>query len=104
MSEQAYSVEAIARQIIERCRADIDAALSHLEAARHILERSFPLLERWRRSAHESNIRLPAFDYMKAGMFELVEPRPRRDRLKDMHAAVRKALSDRRSRRQSASG
>ena len=105
MTDQNYSVEALTRQLIEQCRAEIHAAMLQIEAGREILKRTLPLLERWRRSAHEHGIKLPAFDFAKAGMFVLVEPAPRRRHPReDMRAAVNQALANRRSRRRSASG
>ena len=47
MAEQTYSVEAVARQIIDQIRRDIEAAFLHVEAARRILKSSRWLLDRW---------------------------------------------------------
>ncbi len=62
--DQTYSVEAAARQIIEQCRRDIEAAMLQIEAARAILAGSRWLLERWeqrrRADAITGGIHLPA--------------------------------------------
>ena len=77
MSERTYSVEEIARQIIEHCRRDIEAAMLQIEAARAILVASRWLIERWeaRRRADEisGGLRLPVYDETRAGGFVAVE-------------------------------
>ncbi|HEU5273565.1 MAG TPA: hypothetical protein VFU97_07895 [Xanthobacteraceae bacterium] len=107
MTEQAYSVEAIARQIIDHCRRDIEAATLQIEAARAILVGSDWLLERWeesRRAGPTGGIHLPAYDEDRATGFIPIEP-PRRHQRQRVASRVRPvASSGRRSHRRSASG
>jgi hypothetical protein len=113
VAEQAYSVEAVTRQIIDQIRRDIDAAFLQIEAARKILKLSRWLLERWearrRADAETGGLRLPAYDEAHAHGFVPVEedeePRGRRRRRRPARFPLRTgAASDRRSRRQSVSG
>jgi hypothetical protein len=84
VSERTHSVEDIARQIIEHCRRDIEAAMLQIEAARAILVASRWLFDRWRQADEiSSRLRLPTYDAMRAGGFvpvEDAEPAPRRHR------------------------
>lgn len=84
MAEQTHSVDTIARQIIDHCRRDIDAALLQLEAARAILVSSRWLLGRWeerrREDAITGGIHLPAYDGARAHGFVAIEDEPPRRR------------------------
>jgi len=87
LADQTNVVEAIARQIIEQCRRDLEAAALAIAAARAILESSHWLLARWeerrRADAVTGGLRLPAHDNARAGMFLSVAPaQPRRRRRK----------------------
>jgi hypothetical protein len=113
VTEQTYSVETVARQIIDHVRRDIDAALLHIEAARKILKSTHWLLDRWearrRADAETGGLRLPVYDAAHAHGFVAIEedeaPRGRRRRRRAARFPIRAGdLSDRRSRRQSASG
>jgi hypothetical protein len=84
VADQTNAVETIARQLVEHCRRDIEAAALAIAGARAILESSRWLLARWeerrRADAATGGLRLPAFDDARAGMFLAVasaEPRPR---------------------------
>ncbi|HEX4554794.1 MAG TPA: hypothetical protein VH249_12455 [Xanthobacteraceae bacterium] len=83
MAEQTNVVETIARQLVEHCRRDIEAAALAIAGARAILESSRWLLARWeerrRADAATGGLRLPAYDDARAGMFLSVAPEePRR--------------------------
>jgi hypothetical protein len=101
VAEKPYSVEAAARQIIEQCRRDIEAALVQIEAARAILKASRWLTERWeasrRTDAVTGGIHLPAYDEMRASGFVPIEepPQPRRGRRR--RRPTRFSAQDRRS-------
>ena len=87
MAEQTNVVETIARQLVEQCRRDIEAAALVIAGARAILESSRWLLTRWeerrRADAATGGLRLPAYDDARAGMFLSVAPEePRRRRRK----------------------
>ena len=107
MADQIYSVEAVARQIVDECRRDIEAAALHIAAAKAILASSRWLLGRWeerqRADAVTGGLRLPAFDAARAGMFASVAPEEprRRGRKRRIRTA---AFSDRHIRPRSASG
>ncbi len=51
MTDQFHLVETIARQAIEQCRREIDAAWAQVEAAREVLRRGRWLLARWAEQA-----------------------------------------------------
>ena len=87
MAEQTNVVETIARQLVEQCRRDIEAAALAIAGARAILESSRWLLTRWeerrRADAATGGLRLPTYDDTRAGMFLSVAPEePRRRRRK----------------------
>jgi hypothetical protein len=107
LADQIYSVERVARQIIEDCRRDIEAAALAIAAAKAILAGSRWLLGRWeerrRADALTGGLRLPAFDAARAGMFASVAPEEPRRRARKRRIRI-DALSDRRTRPRSASG
>jgi hypothetical protein len=107
VADQVYSVEAVARQVIDQCRREIAAAVIQLEAAKEILKGSQWLLARWheRRQADavSGGIRLPAYDVARAGMFLSVEPEAPRRRGRKRRFKI-DVPSDRRNRPRSASG
>ena len=78
MADQTNVVETIARQLVEQCRRDLEAAALALAGARAILDGSRWLLTRWderrRADAVTGGLRLPAFDDARAGMFLSVPP------------------------------
>ena len=78
MADQTNVVETIARQLVEQCRRDLEAAALAIAAARAILESSQWLLARWderrRADAATGGLRLPAYDDARAGMFLSVPP------------------------------
>lgn len=78
MADQTNVVETIARQLVEQCRRDLEAAALAIAAARAILESSQWLLARWderrRADAVTGGLRLPAYDDARAGMFLSVAP------------------------------
>ena len=78
MADQTNVVETIARQLVEQCRRDLDAAALALAGARAILEGSRWLLARWderrRADAVTGGLRLPTYDDARAGMFLSVAP------------------------------
>ena len=83
MADQTNVVETIARQLVEQCRRDLEAAALAIAAARAILESSQWLLARWderrRADAVTGGLRLPAYDDARAGMFlSVAPPEPRR--------------------------
>ena len=82
VSEQPYSVEAAARQIINHCRRDIEAAKLQIEAARAILVSSRWLLTRWeerrRADAVTGGIHLRAYDEARASGFIEIDDAPKR--------------------------
>jgi hypothetical protein len=83
VSERTYSVEEMARQLIENCRRDIAAAVVQIEAARAILLATRWLLERWRHAEEISaRLHLRAYDETRASGFVAVEEEepPRRRR------------------------
>jgi len=87
VADQTNVVETIARQLVEHCRRDIEAAQLAIAGARAILESSRWLLARWeerrRADAVTGGLRLPAYDNARAGMFLSVAPEePRRRRRK----------------------
>ena len=101
MAEQTYSVEAVARQIIDQIRRDIDAAFLHIEAARKILKSSRWLLDRWetnrRADAETGGLRLPAYDEARAHGFVPVEEKEEPRRRKRRRRATRLSPQERRS-------
>ena len=100
MAEQTYSVEAVARQIIDQIRRDIDAAFLHIEAARKILKSSRWLLDRWearrRTDAETGGLRLPAYDEAHAHGFVPVEDEEEPRRGKRRRRATRSLPQERR--------
>jgi hypothetical protein len=78
VADQTNVVETIARQLVEQCRRDLEAAALALAGARAILDGSRWLLTRWderrRADAVTGGLRLPAFDDARAGMFLSVPP------------------------------
>jgi hypothetical protein len=84
MTDQAYSVLALARPLIEQCRRDIQAGLDHLEAARDMLRRTRWLVTRWEAQreayAHVGAVTLANFDAARQAMFVEAKPEPRRRR------------------------
>jgi hypothetical protein len=83
VADQTNVVETIARQLVEQCRRDLEAAALAIAAARAILESSQWLLARWderrRADAVTGGLRLPAYDDARAGMFlSVAPPEPRR--------------------------
>jgi hypothetical protein len=84
MTDQTYSVMALARPLIEQCRREIQAGLDHLEAARDMLRRTRWLVARWeaQREAYASigSVTLANFDAARQAMFVEAKPEPRRRR------------------------
>jgi len=78
VADQTNVVETIARQLVEQCRRDLEAAALAIAGARAILDGSRWLLARWderrRADAVTGGLRLPAFDDARAGMFLSVPP------------------------------
>ena len=87
MADQAVSIEALARPLIEQCHRDIAAAWAQIEAAREVLKRGRWLVERWaehsRLDEANESARLHSFGRSEAariGMFVTVEPEAHRHR------------------------
>jgi hypothetical protein len=109
MTDQACSVIALARPLIEQCRRDIEAGFHHLEAARDMLRRTRWLVARWEAQreayANVGTVTLANFDAARQAMFVEAKPEPRRRRRKSRRPRA-EAMRDpaRRTRPRSASG
>jgi hypothetical protein len=84
MTDQGYSVVALARPLIEQCRRDIEAGFHHLEAARDMVRRTRWLVARWeaQREAYANigAVTLANFDAARQAMFVDAKPETRRRR------------------------
>jgi hypothetical protein len=109
MTDQTYSVLALARPLIEQCRRDIEAGFHHLEAARDMLRRTRWLVARWEAQreayANVGAVTLANFDAARQAMFVAAKPEPRRRRRKSRRSRADVARgAARRIRPRSASG
>lgn len=77
-------------QIIAQCRRDIEAAWTHVQAAKDVLRRSRPLQERWKEQlAAPPVVAPPSVPHVRSEGFVMIPRAPKVHRSRPRLASVR---------------